>query len=85
MRLSTLARHPLAIVGAVVTTASAVVFVTLLIAMLAGMFSNPYAGLVISSASRLCSRSGCCSSRPACHSSGESCCAIQRRVRMAGH
>ena len=47
MRLSTLARHPLAIAGAVVTTASAVVFVTLVIAMLAGMFTNPYAGLVI--------------------------------------
>ena len=47
MKLSTLARHPLAIAGAVVTTASAVVFVTLVIAMLAGMFSNPYAGLVV--------------------------------------
>jgi len=47
MRISTLARHPLAIVGAVVATASAVVFITLVIAMLAGMFTNPYAGLVI--------------------------------------
>ena len=47
MRISTLARHPLAIVGAVVTTASAVVFVTLVIAMLAGMLTNPYAGLVV--------------------------------------
>src|SRR6476619_3954924 len=47
MRISALARHPLAIVGAVVATASAVVFITLMIAMLAGMFTNPYAGLVI--------------------------------------
>ena len=47
MRISTLARHPLAIVGAVVTTASAVVFITLVIAMLAGMLTNPYAGLVV--------------------------------------
>src|ERR1700760_423367 len=47
MRLSTLARHPLAIIGAVVTTVSAVFFVTLVIAMLAGMLSNPYAGLVV--------------------------------------
>src|SRR5580765_3340693 len=47
MRLSTLARHPLAIAGAVLTTASAVVFITLVIATLAGMFTNPYAGLVI--------------------------------------
>jgi NapC/NirT cytochrome c family protein len=42
-----LARHPLSIVGALITTASAVVFLALLIAGLAGMFSNPYAGLVI--------------------------------------
>jgi hypothetical protein len=47
MRISTLARHPLAIVGAVVATASAVVFITLVIAMLAGMLNNPYAGLVV--------------------------------------
>jgi NapC/NirT cytochrome c family, N-terminal region len=47
IRISALARHPLAIVGAVLTTASAVVFITLVIAMLAGMFTNPYAGLVI--------------------------------------
>jgi nitrate/TMAO reductase-like tetraheme cytochrome c subunit len=42
-----LARHPLAIVGVVVTTASAVVFITLVIAMLVGMLANPYAGLVV--------------------------------------
>jgi nitrate/TMAO reductase-like tetraheme cytochrome c subunit len=46
-RIITLARHPLAIVGVVITSASAVVFVTMVIAMLAGMFNNPYAGLVI--------------------------------------
>ena len=42
-----LARSPLAIVGAVITTVSAVVFLTLLLAALAGMFENPYAGLVV--------------------------------------
>ncbi|MCM3880289.1 MAG: hypothetical protein ND807_09285 [Vicinamibacterales bacterium] len=47
MRISTLARHPLAIAGAVVATASAAVFITLVIAMLAGMLNNPYAGLVV--------------------------------------
>ena len=47
MRISALARHPVAIVGAVVATASAVVFITLLIAMLAGLLTNPYAGLVV--------------------------------------
>ena len=46
-RRQALARHPLAIAGAVLTTASAVVFIALLIAMLAGMLSNPYAGLVV--------------------------------------
>jgi nitrate/TMAO reductase-like tetraheme cytochrome c subunit len=47
MRISTLARHPLAIAGAVVATASAAVFITLVIAMLVGMLNNPYAGLVV--------------------------------------
>ena len=42
-----LARHPLAIAGALLTTLSAVAFIALTIAMLAGLFSNPYAGLVI--------------------------------------
>jgi hypothetical protein len=42
-----LARHPVAIAGAVLTTASAVVFIALLIAVLLGMLSNPYAGLVV--------------------------------------
>src|SRR5262245_48929302 len=42
-----LARHPLAIVGAVIATAWAVVFIAMVIAALAGMFNNPYAGLVV--------------------------------------
>ena len=40
-------RHPLAITGAVLSTASAVVFIALLIAILAGLLDNPYAGLVV--------------------------------------
>jgi hypothetical protein len=40
-------RHPVAIAGAIITTASAVVFIALTIATLAGLFENPYAGLVI--------------------------------------
>jgi nitrate/TMAO reductase-like tetraheme cytochrome c subunit len=46
-RGSALLRHPLAIAGALITTASAVVFVALVIAMLLGMLENPYAGLVV--------------------------------------
>ena len=42
-----LLRHPLSIAGAVITTASAVVFIALLIAELTGMLENPYAGLVV--------------------------------------
>jgi NapC/NirT cytochrome c family protein len=42
-----LARHPLAIAGALLATVSAVVFIALLIAALAGLFTNPYAGLVV--------------------------------------
>ncbi len=42
-----LLRHPLAIAGAVITTVSAVLFVALVIAMLAGWLNNPYAGLVV--------------------------------------
>jgi hypothetical protein len=43
-----LARHPLAIAGAVITTASAVVFIALAIAIVAGLFlHNPYAGLIV--------------------------------------
>jgi hypothetical protein len=45
---STLARHPLAIAGAVIATVSAVVFLALVVGVLAGLFHhNPYAGLVI--------------------------------------
>jgi NapC/NirT cytochrome c family, N-terminal region len=43
----TLIRHPLAIAGALITTASAVVFIALLIAALIGWFDNPYAGLIV--------------------------------------
>jgi len=42
-----LARHPLAILGALITTASAVGFVALAVAVLLGLFANPYAGLVV--------------------------------------
>jgi hypothetical protein len=45
---SALARHPLAITGAVLATVSAVAFLVLAIAQAAGLFHrNPYAGLVI--------------------------------------
>ena len=46
-RREALARHPLAILGALITTASAVAFVALAIAVLAGLVENPYAGLVV--------------------------------------
>ena len=42
-----LVRHPLAIAGIAITTASAVVFIALALAMLLGMLGNPYAGLVV--------------------------------------
>jgi NapC/NirT cytochrome c family protein len=42
-----LARHPLSMVGVLLTTASAVIFIALIIAALAGMLKNPYAGLVV--------------------------------------
>jgi hypothetical protein len=42
-----LARHPLSIAGALLATATSVAFVALAIAAAAGMFDNPYAGLVI--------------------------------------
>ena len=41
------ARHPLAIAGALIATVAAVLFIALLIAALAGLFHNPYAGLVV--------------------------------------
>jgi hypothetical protein len=40
-------RHPLAIAGALIATVAAVAFVALVIAALAGLFENPYAGLVV--------------------------------------
>jgi hypothetical protein len=43
----TLARHPVALAGALLTTATAVNFVGLVLAELAGLIRNPYAGLVI--------------------------------------
>jgi hypothetical protein len=46
-RFDALARHPLAIAGALVTTASAIAFIVLVIAVLAGLLQNPYAGLVV--------------------------------------
>jgi hypothetical protein len=39
--------HPLAIVGVLLTTVAAVLFVALLIAAAAGLLTNPYAGLVV--------------------------------------
>jgi nitrate/TMAO reductase-like tetraheme cytochrome c subunit len=42
-----LARHPVAIVGAVLTTVTAVVFIALVIAAALGLLDNPYAGLVV--------------------------------------
>ena len=44
---ATLIRHPLAIAGALLATVSAVAFITLVAAVLAGLFENPYAGLVV--------------------------------------
>jgi len=46
-RREALARHPLAIIGALLATVSAVGFIALVVAGLAGLFDNPYAGLVI--------------------------------------
>jgi hypothetical protein len=46
-RFEALARHPVAIAGALITTASAVVFIALVIAELVGLFENPYSGLVV--------------------------------------
>ena len=40
-------RHPVTLVGVVITTVAAVAFLTLVAADLFGMFTNPYAGLVI--------------------------------------
>jgi hypothetical protein len=40
-------RHPLAIAGALIATVSAAAFIVLVIAVVAGAFHNPYAGLVV--------------------------------------
>ncbi len=45
-RLS-LARHPVALVGVVITTASAVIFLALAGGMALGLLTNPYAGLLV--------------------------------------
>ena len=42
-----LLRHPLAIAGVLVTTVSAVIFIALVISVLAGLFDNPYEGLIV--------------------------------------
>jgi nitrate/TMAO reductase-like tetraheme cytochrome c subunit len=44
---ATLVRHPLAVGGALLTTVSAAAFIVLVIAVLAGLFENPYAGLAV--------------------------------------
>jgi nitrate/TMAO reductase-like tetraheme cytochrome c subunit len=46
-RLAALARHPVAILGAIIATASGIGFVVLATASLSGLFPNPYAGLVV--------------------------------------
>ena len=40
-----LVRHPVAIAGALIATACAAAFIVLVIAVVAGMFENPYAGM----------------------------------------
>ena len=47
MDRTALTRHPLAIAGALLTTVSAAAFIILIVAELAGLFENPYAGLLI--------------------------------------
>src|SRR5262245_3490321 len=42
-----LVQHPLAMVGVLITSAAGVAFIALVIAMAAGMLTNPYAGLVV--------------------------------------
>ena len=46
-RLEALVRHPVAIAGAMITTAAAAVFIALVIAEFIGLLENPYAGLVV--------------------------------------
>jgi len=47
MMSSASVRHPVTLAGAVIATVGAVAFLTLLAADLLGLFTNPYAGLVI--------------------------------------
>jgi nitrate/TMAO reductase-like tetraheme cytochrome c subunit len=42
-----LLRHPLAMAGIAITTATAVIFLALAVAMFVGLLENPYAGLVV--------------------------------------
>jgi hypothetical protein len=42
-----LLRHPIAILGALIATAAAVVFIAFVIAIAAGLIENPYAGLIV--------------------------------------
>jgi len=42
-----LVRHPVAMAGIAITTASAIVFIALAVAMFVGLLDNPYAGLVV--------------------------------------
>ena len=46
-RAALLLRHPLSVAGAIITTASAVGFLAMFLAAALGLFTNPYAGLVI--------------------------------------
>jgi hypothetical protein len=47
MRRESLLRHPLAIAGALIATGATVLFIVLIVAALAGLFRNPYAGLLV--------------------------------------
>ena len=42
-----LLRHPVAIAGILLTTISAMLFVVLVVALFAGLFENPYAGVLV--------------------------------------
>jgi hypothetical protein len=46
-RFAALVRHPLSVVGAVIATVSGVLFIVFVIAVVAGLFDNPYAGLLL--------------------------------------
>lgn len=42
-----LLRHPVAIAGILLTTVSAMLFIVLVVALFAGLFANPYAGVLV--------------------------------------